>query len=187
MTTLIAVQGNGWAMVGADRRSTDSNDVPVVMATSKIVEVNPYLIAGAGSVRNCNIMQYGWTPPKPVGDLDKFMTKRFIPAMREAFQKAGVDLKADSLAAEHDSEFIVLVRGQIYLISDDYSWERASNGLYAGGSGGRVALGALKALGWNTSDPSITKSNINQALEIAATLDINSYPPFDILMQKAPK
>lgn len=187
MTTLIAVQGNGWAMVGADRRSTDSNDVPVRMATSKIVEVGSFLIAGAGSVRNCNVLQYGWTPPKPVGDLDKFMTRRFIPAMRENFQKAGIDLKADSTAAEHDSEFMVLVRGQVYMVSDDYSWERSASGLYAGGSGGSAALGAMMALGWHVDDPKITKQNMLTALEIASELDINSSRPYDICLQKAPK
>ena len=187
MTTLIAIQGNGWAMVGADRRSTDSNDMPVRMATSKVVEVGQYLIAGAGSVRNCNVLQYGWNPPKPVGDLDKFMTRRFIPAMRENFQRAGIDLKADNTAAEHDSEFIVLVRGQVYMVSDDYSWERSANGLYAGGSGGRVALGAIMALGWNVDDPKLTKQNMLIALEIASELDINSSRPYDICLQKAPK
>lgn len=187
MTTLIAVQGNGWAMVGADRRSTDGNDTPVRMATSKIVEVGSYLIAGAGSVRNCNVLQYGWTPPKPVGDLDKFMTRKFIPAMRENFQKAGIDLKADSTAAEHDSEFIILVRGEIYMVSDDYSWERSANGIYSGGSGGLAALGALMALGWDVSNPSLTKQNMLTALEIAAELDINSFRPFDVCIQRAVK
>ena len=185
MTTLIAIQGDNWAMVGADRRSTDSVDVPVVMATSKIVENNGYLIAGAGSVRNCNVIQYGFTPPRPTGDLDKFITRRFIPAMREAFQKAGVDLKAESQAAEHDSEFIILIKGRVYLVSDDYSWERSTEGVYVGGSGGRLALGAIKALGWNSRDPKVTKGNLEIALQIASECDINSAPPFDILLQKA--
>lgn len=187
MTTLIAVQGNGWALVGADRRSTDELEMPVRMATSKIIENGGYLIAGAGAVRNCNVLQYAWTPPKPVGDLDKFFTKRFIPAMREAFKTSGIDIKADTSAAQHESEFIVAMKGKVYLVSDDYSWERSANGLYCAGSGGILAMAAMMALNWDIDNPKLTKQNMEIALEIAAELDIRSAAPFDILMQKAPK
>jgi len=146
MTTLAAIQGDGWAVIGSDSLSTDDSGRPIQMATPKIVQNGAYLIAGAGSVRGCNILQYGWTPPKPRGDLDKFMTKTFIPAMRKAFLEAGYDMKQDSSEALHDSEFLVIVHGIIYPIFEDYSWERSTEPFYVSGSGGGFALGALKAL-----------------------------------------
>lgn len=187
MTTLVAIQGDNWAVVGADRRSTDSSGTAVVMATSKIVENNGYLIAGAGSVRGCNILQYGFKPPKPVGDLDVFMTKKFIPAMRKTFLEAGYDIKQDSAAAEHDSEFIVAVRGKVYLISDDYSWERSMSGFYTAGSGGHFALGALEALRDEFTEGTIhgAKSQIEEALTISCKLDPFSSYPFDIIVQES--
>lgn len=185
MTTLVAIQGDGWAVVGADRRSTDSSGTAVVMATSKIVENNGYLIAGAGSVRGCNILQYGFKPPKPVGDLDVFMTRRFIPAMRKAFLEAGYDIKQESAAAEHDSEFIVVVRGTVYLISDDYSWERAHSGFYTAGSGGHYALGVLEALEDLTElTKTKAKLRIESALTICCRLDPFSSYPYDIFVQE---
>lgn len=187
MTTIIAVQGQGWSLLGADTRSTDSTGTPIEMGTSKIVENNGFLIAGAGSVRGCNILQYGWVPPKPVGDLDKFMTRRFIPGMRKAFLEAGYDIKQDSNAAEHDSEFIVSVRGQVYLISDDYSWERNAQNIYAIGSGGSYALGAMWAQGWSVQDMKETESNMFRALGIAQICDVATQFPYHFASQKAPK
>lgn len=185
MTTLVAIQGDGWAVVGADRRSTDSSGTAVVMATSKIVENNGYLIAGAGSVRGCNILQYGFKPPRPVGDLDVFMTRRFIPAMRKAFLEAGYDIKQESAAAEHDSEFIIVVRGTVYLISDDYSWERARSGYYTAGSGGHYALGALEALDDLEPISEITaKMRVETAISISCRLDPFSFFPYDIFVQE---
>lgn len=174
-------------MLGADRRSTDSSGTAVVMDTSKIIENNGYLIAGAGSVRGCNILQYGFKPPKPVGDLDIFFTKRFIPAMRKAFLEAGYDIKQESAAAEHDSEFIISVRGRVYLISDDYSWERSKSGLYVAGSGAHYALGALEALTNGGSQhlyiQTKAKELIETALRTSCRLDPFSSFPYDIEKQ----
>lgn len=189
MTTLVAIQGNGFSILGADRRSTDSSGTAVVMGTSKIVENNGYLIAGAGSVRGCNILQYGFKPPRPSGDLDVFFTKRFIPAMRKVFLEAGYDIKQDSAAAEHDSEFIISVKGRIYLISDDYSWERSKSGFYAAGSGGHYALGSLETSSLNSvkylNSKLVAQEMIETALRVSCRLDPYSSFPYDLIKQEA--
>ena len=174
MTTIVGIQGNGWSVLGSDSRSTSDAGNMVHMATPKIVQNGPYLIAGAGSVRGCNILQYGWTPPKPRGDLDKFMTKYFIPSMRKVFLDNGYDIKAESQAAEHDSEFLVSVHGVIYPIFDDYSWERSADPYYVIGSGGKYALGALLA---NSYDHDF---NVNGATDqiyeaISIAIDCDQY------------
>lgn len=172
MTTIVGVQGNGWAVLGSDSRSTSDAGSMVQMATPKIVQNGPYLIAGAGSVRGCNILQFGWTPPKPRGDLDKFMAKYFIPSMREVFQKNGYDIKADSGAAEHDSEFLVCVNGVIFPIYDDYSFERSADPYYTIGSGGKYALGALLATSYNRDfEPGEVRTQIYDSIAIAIDCD----------------
>ncbi len=40
MTTLAAIQGNGWAVIGCDSRSSDESGRPIDMATHKIIENN---------------------------------------------------------------------------------------------------------------------------------------------------
>lgn len=177
MTTLAAIQGNGWAVIGCDSRASDEHGRYVEMSTQKVVNNNGVLIAGAGASRGSNILQYGWKPPKPkVGeDLDNFMTKRFIPEMRKAFQDAGYEGKADESAAEHDSIFLVAIRGVIYPIYQDYSWDREARRVYYAGSGGDLALGALEALNYTKiSTPSAAEKAIRRAIEIAIKHDIFS-------------
>jgi hypothetical protein len=48
MTTLAAIQGDGWAVIGCDSRSSDESGRPIDMATHKIIENNGILIAGSG-------------------------------------------------------------------------------------------------------------------------------------------
>jgi hypothetical protein len=109
MTTLVAIQGDGWSVIGCDSRSSDESGRYLEMATHKVVENNGILIAGSGAGRGSNILQFGWRAPKPKPgqDLDVFMTKTFIPSMRKVFIESGYDMKADGEAAAHDSEFII--------------------------------------------------------------------------------
>ena len=147
------------------------------MATTKIVENNGILIAGAGASRGSNIMQYGWKAPKPRAnqDLDVFMTTTFIPQMRSTFIEAGYDMKEDGDAASHDSVFIVSVCGVLYPIFEDYSWDRDERNIYSFGSGGDFALAALEALNYQKcKTPKDAEKILHRAVEIAISHDIFS-------------
>jgi ATP-dependent protease HslVU (ClpYQ) peptidase subunit len=177
MTTLIAIQGKGWSVIGCDSRASDENGRLTEMATHKIVENKGVLIAGAGASRGSNILQFGWTPPKPRSsqDLDIFMTKTFIPAMRKAFIESGYDMKEDGDAAAHDSHFIISVRGVIYPIYGDYSWDREERGIYYAGSGADIALGALEAMNYKrVKTPEAAEKVLRKAIEIAIRHDVYS-------------
>lgn len=183
MTTLIAYQGDGWAVVGCDSRSSDESGRPIVMATEKVVENNGVLIAGSGAGRGSNIMQYGWKAPRPTvaeaKDLDLFISKKFIPEMRKAFIDAGYDMKEDGDAAAHDSQFLIIVRGVIYPIFEDYSWDRDARNIYYSGSGGDVALGALASMleHVDKGSPEDVELAIREAIKIACQWDIHSAEP----------
>lgn len=187
MTTLVALQGKGWAAVGCDSRSSDDDGRFMDLATHKIIENNGILIAGSGASRGSNILQFGWKAPKPkvTDDLDVFMTQVFIPQMRELFIKSGYDMKEDGDAAGHDSQFLVVVRGVIYPIFEDYSWDRDVRGIYCAGSGADIALGAIEALAsFRKADtPKTAELDIRKAIYIASQWDIHTAQPVIVKIQ----
>lgn len=177
MTTLAAIQGDGWAVIGCDSRASDEGGRYMELANSKIVENNGILIAVSGASRGGNIAQLGWKAPKPrAGDnLDRFMTRRFIPSMRKAFIEAGYEGKEDGDSAWQDSNLLVVLRGTIYPIFNDYSWDREARRVYYAGSGGDVALGALEALNYAAvKTPESAEKILRKAIEIACKHDIYS-------------
>ena len=188
MTTLAAIQGDGWSVIGCDSRSSDDSGRPIDMATPKIVENNGILIAGSGAGRGSNLLQYGWKAPRPGAgeNLDLFVTKKFIPAMRKLFIDAGYDMKEDGDAAAQDSDFIISIHGTIYPIFEDYSWDRDIRGIYYGGSGGDVALGVMEALHIDKAKtPEQAEKIIRRAIEIACMWDIYTSAPIITKIQYA--
>lgn len=187
MTTLAAIQGDGWCVIGADTRATEESGFPMQVVTGKIFKNGPALIAGAGSVRGINILQFGWTAPKrTVASTDIYMTKTLIPSIRKAFLDAGYDMKSDTTAAENDNDFLIAVGGFLYNVGSDYSWERCKGNLYIAGSGGKVALGALVALGADkATSPEQAEKFLNKAITAAIRYDVFSGGDIDTVIQKA--
>lgn len=184
MTTLAAFQGNGFAIIGADSRATDGGGGAFVLSNAKVSWNGDYIFAVSGASRGGNLIQQGWTPPKPpvttdINKLDIFMTKKFIPAMRDLFVDAGYDAKDDGDSAWHDGNFLVALNGVIYPIFEDYSWDRDARNIYYGGSGGDVALGAMSALGIEKckDDPEKAKKIITKAIEISTQWNAYCMPP----------
>ena len=194
MTTLAAFQGKGWAVIGCDSRASDDGGRAMDLATPKVVTNGEYLIAVSGSSRGGNIAQFGWTPPAPpqtsnLNSLDKFMTKRFIPSLRRAYMDAGYDAKDDGEAAWQDSNLLVAVRGIIYPIFNDYSWDRDVRNVYYGGSGGDVALGALVALGIEklAEKPEAAEKVVRMAVAHACDWDVYTSKPIITQIQYGKK
>jgi ATP-dependent protease HslVU (ClpYQ) peptidase subunit len=188
MTTLAAIQGNGWAVIGCDSRASDEGGRYMDLATHKIVDNNGVLIAVSGASRGGNIAQFGWKAPKPRANenLDRWMTSTFIPSLRKAFQDAGYEGKEDGDAAWHDSNLIVCVRGVIYPIFEDYSWDREARNIYYAGSGGDVALGALEALNYHKiTSPLAAEKTLRRAIEAAVKHDIYSGGEIHTYVQEA--
>jgi hypothetical protein len=86
VTTIVAVQGPSWAVVGFDSQVTEEGGRSYTLGrgSSKVVKNGPYLLGAAGDVRAINILAYAFTPPKPgpiTGiRLDRFVTSKFVPA-----------------------------------------------------------------------------------------------------------
>lgn len=153
MTTIAAIQGDGWVVIGADTQSTLDEYRVLKMSGDKVYDNNGILIAGCGQGRGLDLLHKGWDAPKPppsmnTGEkLDRWMVSEFVPKVRELFIEHGYDMKDDGDFAQHESKFLVAVRGFVYILDDDYSVDRDIRGLTTSGSGGDYALGALHAQG----------------------------------------
>lgn len=209
MTTILAVQGTGWAVVGFDSKiTTDTAPRATTLGagTGKIAKNGPYLLGAAGDLRAINILAYAWKPPAPGEDvvgikLDRFITSTFVPSLRKCFEDQGyaVSAKDKEESAAHNSTVLAIINGTIYEINNDYSWARDSNGVYAAGTGGDYAIGAFSVAikqrhtGPETDGPFNSKTyqiesvrqSVRQALHIAGTYDPNSGAPYHILSQMA--
>ena len=177
MTVLAAFQGEGFAIIGADSRATDYNGRSIVLSNPKVTvdEHEHYVYAITGATRGGNLVQQGWDPPTPpvwqgVEELDKFITRDFIPQMRDLFIDSGYEgITFDGSPVMHDTNFLVAVQGIIYPIMEDYSWDRDVRGIYFGGSGGDIANGVMVGMGIDKckKDPVKAKAIIKKAIEVA--------------------
>lgn len=195
MTTIVAVQGDGWCVVGWDSRISNTDDEgrseTHVLSDSqkKVVQNGPWLLGAAGDLRAINILSHNFNPPIPRPTLsnqalDKFISTDFIPALRETLEKSGYAPMHREYPgkAEFESELIVAVNGRVYSIDGDYSWINEASNLYAIGSGSAYAMGALTATGWGRSV--LTARNaVMKALSVASRFDPGTGAPFHVSVQ----
>jgi len=122
--------------------------------------------------------------------LDKFVTSKFVPALRACFEDQGYAPRESKEGAQHGSVVLALVNGSIYEIDEDYSWVRGSTGIYTAGTGGDVALGAMLAMTNDRSFDEIgvegTKKIVKGCLNIAIKSDNQSGGPVHVAHQVSP-
>lgn len=195
MTTILAFQGDGFAVVSVDSRISSMDDSGFAFqittlgeGSSKVAKNGKYLLGAAGDVRAINILHHVFQPPPPPPGikgkkLDHFMTTKFIPALRECFEKQGYaapETDTSTHIAEHSSTILVVVHATIYVVEGDYSWTSDYNKIYGLGTGSSYALGAMNAL--VSSKKNLTSSQVKnmtlKALRIASMYDPYTGPPF---------
>ena len=196
MTTIVGIQGDGFAVVCADSRISNDNGVGTIstlgQGMSKVAQNGLYLLGAAGDVRAINILHHAFTPPSPAVNLrgkklDAFITVKFIPALRECLEKQGyayVDKESMSTAS-FDSTVIAVVNATIYVIDGDYSWASDSNNTYAIGSGSDYALGAMNVLVPKTKlTVNTAKAICIKALSTAVKYDAGTGAPYHTFLQE---
>ena len=181
MTTIAAIQGDGWVVMGSDSQGTYNDSKRLLMQGGKVYNNNGILIAGCGMGRGLDLMHKAWKAPKPtrkyadVEDLDIWMARTFIPKMRQLFIDAGYDMKDDGEYAMHESVFLIAVQGVLYIIDDDYSFDREVRGYITSGSGGDYAQGSLfSAKAEIFTDIEHAKEAMETAIDAAKEFDIFS-------------
>lgn len=206
MTTIVAIQGDNFAVVCSDSRiATIAEDGYVSQVTTlregngKMAANGKYLLGAAGDMRAINLLHHVYQPPAiPPGTtgkkLDQFFTAKVIPSIRECFEQQGYalpDTNEKKHIAEHDSTVLVAVGGVIYVIDGDYSWTSDAQNFYAIGTGSSYALGALQvSRGKRKLSVSQAKTLALKAMNVAAKFDVHTGAPFHTFVQeskKAPK
>ena len=159
MTTIIAIRDSKGFTFAADAQVTDTERPYQHKSMKKIVEVNEYVMAGAGNSRCCDVILYGWEPPKYDGSEPyMFMVSKFVAAMRKQHEDAGITLKE-----EEDFVFLVGFKDRVFHVAGNYAVLETSTGLYGIGTGAAYALGAI-AHG----------ATLQEAMKVAKKFDINT-------------
>jgi ATP-dependent protease HslVU (ClpYQ) peptidase subunit len=187
MTTVAAIQGNGWSVVGYDSRVTTVSEggryYTLPKKNGKVVKHGEFLIGMAGDLRAINIVTYIFkAPPIPrtaINNLDKYIIGTFLPALKDCLEDNGINTKEGS-----GSDFIILLRGKVYEIGEHFEWSPDTTNIYSLGSGSSYALGSM----YSTLEKDFTleeaKYSIRKSLEVASQLDPFTGNPFTVLVQK---
>ena len=200
MTTIVGVQGDGFAVICVDSRISTmfagglSQISTLKEGSSKVSTNGKYLLGAAGDVRAINILHHVFQPPTPPPNLkgkklDQFFTAKFIPALRECFDAQGYSIpdlnENKEHIAEQGSSILVVINGTIYIVDGDYSWASDASGIYTIGSGSAYALGALQVLA-NNKKLTIQQSKTLalKALTIAAKYDPHTGAPYQTFIQE---
>jgi ATP-dependent protease HslVU (ClpYQ) peptidase subunit len=101
------------------------------------------------------------------------MIVKAMPSLRECLTKNGYNFNEskDSNASER-FHFIIACNGELFDVDEELSVIRKENGIYATGSGGQLALGAL-AMG----------ATALEALEKVSSMSAYTAPPFYSIKQ----
>ncbi len=171
MTTIIGIEYDDHSLLYADSRVTDdAGRIYAHKVMKKIAKRGAILIAGAGEVAPCDIAQNIWIPPqftaKDKKDVYRFMITKVMPSLRKCLIDNGYNFEEDKKDGMR-FQFLISVGGEIFDIDEDLSVMKSDDNLYAIGSGGPYALGALYA----GADPEV-------AMEIASKVSAYSAAPF---------
>ena len=175
MTAIVGIQGKGWAVLAADTVTSYQDRPYIAKGYDKVVKIGEYLIAVAGDAIVGDILNNLWQPPKVIKtqDPDRFMMIRVLPSMKQTITDGGYD-PAPKTKNDDDSGWDALVcfNGKIYQVSDDYGYMRDDKRLYAIGSGGTLALGALAALESETKTHAKASGAAKKAINIAIEYNV---------------
>lgn len=171
MTTIIGIEYDDHSVIVADSRVTDDTGrIYAHKVMKKISSRGALLIAGAGEVAPCDIAQNVWVPPqfttKDKKDIYRFMITKVMPSLRKCLTDNGYNFDEDKKDGTR-FQFLISVGGELFDIDEDLSVMKNEDNMYAIGSGGSFALGALYA----GAEPM-------QAMEIASKVSAYSAPPF---------
>jgi len=194
MTTIIAIQGEGFAVAVCDSRVSDvdqqgyATQIATVRESSgKLAYNGKYILGAAGDLRAINLLHHAFVPPTPAPNLrgkklDHFITARFIPSLRELFETNGYanpQKESSDHIAQHGSVILVVINATIYVIDGSYSWASDTNGLFAIGTGAQYALGSLRTQETkNKLTVNASKKMALKAIAIASRYDPYTGSPY---------
>lgn len=178
MTTIVGVQGDGFAVLGYDSLVTD-DDRRYILPKSmpKVIKRDRSLFGVAGDLRALNLVSTGYLPipSRSLGGrkLDNWVGRTFIPALRFLFDRSGYEKDG-----QHGSTLLIALNCVIFEIGTNYEYLRDDRGIYAIGSGGNTAMGSLAGSSPDIrKDISVARAAAKLAVEVSTKFDMGSGLP----------
>jgi len=184
MTAIVGIQGKGWAVIAADSMTTYDDKPYFSKSFEKVTRKGDYVFAFAGDAIAGNIANFIWTPPKFIKTVttDVFVQTKVLPSLRDVLKDNGYE---PDTTKNPDAGFdaLICINGIIYEIDQDFLWSRDDRGLYAVGSGGSIALGAL-ATGFSKNSMKAAEFAARRAIKISADYTISVGGDVKVITQK---
>ena len=184
MTAIVGIQGKGWAVIAADSMTTYDDKPYFSKSFEKVTRKGDYVFAFAGDAIAGNIANFIWTPPKFIKTVptDVFVQTKVLPSLRDVLKDNGYE---PDTTKNPDAGFdaLICINGTIYEIDQDFLWSRDDRGLYAVGSGGPLALGAL-ATGFSKNSMKAAEFAARRAIKISADYTISVGGDVKVITQK---
>jgi len=179
VTAIVGLVHGKSVFIGGDSAGVDDLCL-TVRADTKVFRKDQYLFGFTTSFRMGQLIRYSLRPPKPKGEIEKFMATKFVDALRDCLKTGGWAKKEND--REEGGTFLVGLQGKLFAVYDDYQVATAADGFAAVGCGDQIALGALYA----TADVDLKpRQRIRIALRAAERFSTDVRGPFVCLSTRA--
>jgi ATP-dependent protease HslVU (ClpYQ) peptidase subunit len=170
------VEGNTVWMGGDSAGTNDWLDQDLYHSP-KVFRNDGMLIGSCGNARQGQLLRWALKVPDhdPRLDIEKYMVKTFIDAVRECFKAGGVG-KLDNNVESNLGAFIVGYRGRLFIVYSDYQVRMPVKPYAAVGCGDQIANGALFASDHITAG----RERVELALKAAERFSAGVRGPFHI-------
>jgi len=179
MTCIVGITDGTRIVMGGDSAGSSTENPEIYnVAVNKVFAVGEYLVGICGSYRAGQIARWEmpWPEPPAAGsDLESFIVRELVPAIRQSLLAAGSGQLLDGPKA---AQFLIGLRGELYSIGGDFSAIKLEERWIAIGSGRHVAYGALHALADIDLDE---KLKVLRALAAAQSYTASVRGPFHVL------
>jgi hypothetical protein len=176
VTCIVGVAHEGTVWIGGDSAGVAGYDL-TVRSDVKVFRVGPYVLGFTDSFRMGQLLHYTLdAPTPPERDLERFMSTRFINAVRDCLTDGG--FATNNAGQEAGGSFLVGARGRLFEVCSDYQVGEAREGYNALGCGANIALGALHLSGRQQMAP---RNRVRLALEAAERHSAGVRGPFTIV------
>ena len=180
MTAIVGLIHEGKVWLGGDSAGS-TNYMIRSRAAAKVFRNGHAVIAGCGSARALDLLQYSLVIPERLQSksVDAYMRIDFIDSVRNCFKYGGVATTHDG--AEFGSQFLVGIEGRLFTIDNDYQVNESIEPWAAHGSGIEYAIASLWTMHRTehlVNDPS---ARLHVALEAAANYNPFVRGPFTVI------
>lgn len=179
MSCIVGITDGTRSVLGGDSAGFGHTDIPEVysLTTPKVFRTGLYAIGFTSSFRFGQILRYevGWPPPPETG-LEQFLVTDLVERLRETLRLKGF-LRRYEDGRERGGQILIAVRGQLFMINEDFQVSQLVEPYVALGDGHYAAYGSLHSLAHFAPELAL-EQRARAALEAAARYVASVQEPF---------